>query len=53
MGPDGRSPLPAFLDACEGRCPGVHLGIYDFTASCEIAAAYQSMAHPMCDLARG
>ena len=29
---DGRSPLPAFLDACEGRCTGVHLGVYDFTA---------------------
>jgi citrate lyase beta subunit len=53
IGADGRSPLPAFLDACEGRCSGVHLGVYDFTASCGIAAAHQSMAHPMCDLARG
>jgi citrate lyase beta subunit len=53
LGADGRSPLPGFLDACEGRCSGVHLGVYDFTASCEIAAAYQSMAHPMCELARG
>jgi citrate lyase beta subunit len=52
MGPDGRSPLPSFLDACEGRCTGVHLGVYDFTASCDIAAPYQSMAHPMCDVAR-
>jgi citrate lyase beta subunit len=53
IGADGRSPLPAFLDACEGRCTGVHLGVYDFTASCGIAAAHQSMAHPMCELARG
>jgi citrate lyase beta subunit len=53
LGADGRSPLPGFLDACEGRCTGVHLGVYDFTASCGIAAAYQSMAHPMCELARG
>jgi citrate lyase beta subunit len=53
VGADGRSPLPGFLDACAGRCTGVHLGVYDFTASCEIAAAYQSMAHPMCELARG
>ncbi len=52
IGADGRSPLPGFLDACEGRCTGVHLGVYDFTASCGIAAAYQSMAHPMCELAR-
>ena len=53
IGPDGRSPLPGFLDACEGRCTGVHLGVYDFTASCAVAAAHQSMAHPMCELARG
>ena len=53
IGADGLCPLPAFFDACEGRCRGVHLGVYDFTASCGIAAAHQSMAHPMCELARG
>ncbi|HUN70216.1 MAG TPA: hypothetical protein VMU46_15550 [Burkholderiales bacterium] len=53
LGPDGRSPLPGFLAACEGRCTAAHFGTYDFTASCNITAAYQSMAHPMCDLARG
>jgi citrate lyase beta subunit len=53
LGPDGSSPLPAFLAACEGRCRGAHLGTYDFTASCNITAAYQSMDHPWCDLAKG
>ena len=53
LGRDGRSPLPAFLEACEGRCRGAHLGTYDFTASCNITAAYQSMDHPWCDLAKG
>jgi hypothetical protein len=53
LGPDGRSPLPGFLAACEGRCTAAHFGTYDFTASCNITAAYQSMAHPMCDLAKG
>jgi hypothetical protein len=53
LGPDGRSPLPGFLAACEGRCRGAHLGTYDFTASCNITAAYQSMDHPLCDLAKG
>ena len=53
LGPDGRCPLPAFLQACEGRCFGAHLGTYDFTASCDITAAYQAMAHPLCDLAKG
>ncbi len=53
LGPDGRSPLPDFLHACEGRCVGAHLGTYDFTASCNITASYQTMLHPMCDLAKG
>lgn len=53
LGRDGRSPLPAFLEACEGRCVAAHFGTYDFTASCNITAAYQTMAHPWCDLAKG
>jgi citrate lyase beta subunit len=53
LGPDGRSPLPAFLDACARRCRGAHFGTYDFTASCNITAAYQSMEHPWCELAKG
>ena len=53
LGPSGSSPLPGFLQACEGRCVGAHLGTYDFTASCNITAAYQTMDHPMCDLAKG
>ncbi len=53
LGPDGRSPLPGFLAACEGRCRGAHFGTYDYTASCGITAAHQTMAHPMCDLAKG
>ena len=53
LGADGRSPLPAFLDACAGRCRGAHFGTYDFTASCNITAAYQTMDHPWCDLAKG
>lgn len=53
LGPDGSSPLPALLRAGEGRCVGAHLGTYDFTASCNITAAQQTMDHPMCDLAKG
>jgi citrate lyase beta subunit len=53
LGADGRSPLPGFLDACEGRCRGAHFGTYDFTASCNITAGYQSMEHPWCELAKG
>jgi len=53
LGADGRSPLPGFLQACEGRCVAAHFGTYDFTASCNITAGYQTMAHPWCDLAKG
>ena len=53
LGSDGRSPLPGFLEACAGRCRGAHFGTYDFTSSCNITAAYQSMDHPWCDLAKG
>lgn len=53
IGPDGYCPMPALLQACEGRCTGAHLGTYDFTASCNITAAYQAMDHSMCDLAKG
>jgi hypothetical protein len=53
IGPDGYCPLPSLLAAGEGRCIGAHLGTYDFTASCNITAAYQAMDHAMCDLAKG
>jgi citrate lyase beta subunit len=53
IGPDGRLALPELVRACDGRCVGAHLGTYDFTAACNVTAAYQSMLHPMCDLAKG
>ncbi|HET8932020.1 MAG TPA: phosphoenolpyruvate kinase [Polyangiales bacterium] len=53
LGPDGSSPLPKLLDACEGRCFAAHFGTYDFTASCNITAAHQHMDHALCDLAKG
>jgi citrate lyase beta subunit len=53
VGPNGVSPLPGFLAACEGRCVGAHLGTYDFTAACNVTAAHQTMLHPLCDLAKG
>ena len=53
IGPDGRCPLPDLVAACGARCFGAHLGTYDFTASCNLTAAYQTMRHPWCDLAKG
>ncbi len=49
---DGNIAMPRLLDAARGRCTGAHFGTYDYTASCEITAAYQDMLHPACDFAR-
>ena len=49
---DGAIAIPRLLDAARGRCTGAHFGTYDYTASCEITAAYQDMLHPACDFAR-
>ncbi len=48
----GEVALHSLVDAAEGRCGSVHFGVYDYTASCGITAAYQAMQHPACDFAR-
>jgi hypothetical protein len=48
----GESNLPRLLDASEGRCVAAHFGTYDYTASCSITAAHQTMTHPACDFAK-
>jgi len=49
---NGICPLLSFIEAAEGRCSSVHFGVYDYTASSGITAAYQAMGHPACDFAR-
>lgn len=49
---DGAIAIPRLLEAARGRCTGAHFGTYDYTANCEITAAYQDMLHPACDFAR-
>ncbi len=48
---EGRSMLPQLHAAAEGRLRGAHFGTYDYTASCNITAAYQNITHPACDFA--
>jgi citrate lyase beta subunit len=48
----GNCPLLAIVQAANGRCRSVHFGVYDYTASSGITAAYQAMGHPTCDFAR-
>jgi citrate lyase beta subunit len=49
---EGRLGLHSLVEAAEGRCGSIHFGVYDYTASCGITAAYQAMRHPACDFAR-
>lgn len=47
----GCAPL-RLVEAARGRCVAAHFGTYDYTASCNITAAYQEMTHPACDFAK-
>lgn len=49
---DGKCPLRDFVNAGEGRCIAAHFGTYDYTAGCNITAAYQAMENPVCDFAK-
>ena len=49
---NGNSTLPSLIKASDGRCTGAHFGVYDYTASTNITAEYQSLTHPNCDFAR-
>lgn len=50
--PDGKVALPSLIAAADGRCVAAHFGVYDYTASNNITALYQTMDHPACDFAR-
>lgn len=49
---NGNSALPTLIHAADGRCTAAHFGVYDYTASSNITAAYQGITHPACDFAR-
>ncbi|MBW1640508.1 aldolase [Microbacterium resistens] len=49
---DGTVPVAALLHRAPGRITALHYGTYDYSASLQIAAAYQSMEHPAADYAK-
>lgn len=51
MDSEGRNPLYRLIRAGKGRCIAAHFGTYDYTASCNITAKYQTMDHQVCDFA--
>jgi citrate lyase beta subunit len=52
LGPDGASPVAQLPHAVPGRISGLHYGTYDYSASLQISAEYQSMEHPVADFAK-
>ncbi|MFI9365455.1 DUF6986 family protein [Kitasatospora sp. NPDC053057] len=52
LGPDGRATVALMIGAAEGRATGLHYGTFDYSASCGVSAAHQSMDHPVADHAK-
>lgn len=52
LGPDGTALVARMIHAAGGRCSGLHYGTYDYSAYLGIAAAYQSLEHPVADHAK-
>ena len=52
LGPDGTATVARAVHAAAGRCTGLHYGTYDYSASLGVAAAHQSMEHPVADHAK-
>jgi len=52
LGSDGTVLVARMIQAGAGRVTGLHYGTYDYSASLGVAAAYQSMEHPVADHAK-
>ncbi|HEY7114703.1 MAG TPA: phosphoenolpyruvate kinase [Thermoanaerobaculia bacterium] len=52
FGERGEIAVLRLVEAGRGRCAAAHFGTYDYTASLQITAAHQHMAHPACDFAK-
>jgi citrate lyase beta subunit len=52
LGERGEVNVLSLVEAGRGRCVAAHFGTYDYTASLQITAAHQHMAHPACDFAK-
>ncbi|GGR61072.1 citrate lyase beta subunit [Nocardioides luteus] len=52
LGSDGTALVARMIAAGAGRVTGLHYGTYDYSASLGVAAAFQSMEHPVADHAK-
>ncbi|MFF4604777.1 DUF6986 family protein [Streptomyces sp. NPDC001339] len=52
LGADGRATVARMIEAAEGRATSLHYGTFDYSASCGVSAAHQSLEHPVADHAK-
>ena len=52
LGADGTATVARLMHAAQGRCVGLHYGTYDYSAALGVAAAQQSLEHPVADHAK-
>lgn len=52
LGHEGTHPVAQLPHVVPGRISSLHYGTYDYSASLQIAAEYQSMEHPVADVAK-
>ncbi|WP_399094430.1 DUF6986 family protein [Streptomyces sp. BBFR2] len=52
LGADGRATVARMIEAAEGRATSLHYGTFDYSASCGVSAAHQSLDHPAADHAK-
>jgi citrate lyase beta subunit len=52
VGADGTATVAPMVHAAGPRCVALHYGTYDYSAACGIAAAQQSLDHPVADHAK-
>jgi citrate lyase beta subunit len=52
LGADGAATVARMIAVSGGRCAGLHYGTFDYSAALGIAAAHQSLEHPVADHAK-
>lgn len=52
LGADGRATVARLIDVARGRATALHYGTFDYSASCGVSAAHQSLDHPAADHAK-
>lgn len=52
LGTDGAATVAGMIGAAGPRCIALHYGTFDYSAACGVAAAQQSLAHPVADHAK-